>query len=130
MNTRTTSWTLLFVFAGGVMGTGVRHGVDVGLEALGFSILVTLLLVNTAGSLGLGWLVASVDRGSRTWSISGVGFLGSFTTFSAYTVSIVERVDQGLPLIALTFAVASIVVGWAAATVGRRLGARRSGVPR
>lgn len=116
---------LALVFVGGAAGTGMRHAVDLGFEHIGVSALLALLVINSAGSTGLGWLVSVVDDGSVWRSFVGVGFLGSFTTFSAYTVSVVDRLDHGLPGVAVCFAFGSILLGWAGATVGRRIGGRR-----
>lgn len=114
--------TLLVVAAGGVVGTGLRLGLDVLLphETDGFP--VSTLIANVLGSLVLGILVARVWPVAPDWLRAGLGagVLGSFTTFSAIAVAVLEL---PLPVSALYLAV-TLVLGLGAALLGLRLGRR------
>lgn len=109
---------ILAVFIGGLVGTGLRVAVDtlLGLE-------IATLAVNVVGSFVLGLLVARLWPAASTWlkAALGPGLLGSFTTFSAFAVILVEL---GFTLEGLLYLGATLVLGLGAALLGLRLGAR------
>ena len=109
---------LLAVFAGGLVGTGLRVGVDALLQHQ-----IATLVVNVVGSLVLGYLVARVWPTASAWVRAGIGpgVLGSFTTFSALAVILV---DLGFTLEGLLYLAATLVLGLGAAYLGLRLGGR------
>ena len=74
--------------------------------------------VNVLGSLLLGALVSSHSFSDDTRTILGVGFLGSFTTFSTFSVQAFLDLEAGEPMRALIYVSASLVFGLAAAAVG------------
>lgn len=117
---------LLAVAAGGLVGTGLRLGVDVLLPHGGSAFPLGTLLVNVAGSFVLGLLVARLWPGAADWLRAGLGagLLGSFTTFSALAVSAVELTTAGSGLAAIGYLAASLAGGLAAAFLGIRLGSR------
>ena len=114
--------TILAVAIGGVLGTAARLGVDAVLPHPHDAFPWSTLIVNVVGSLALGFLVARVWPTAPDWLRAGLGagVLGSFTTFSAIAVSMIEL---PLPLAALYLAV-SLVLGLLAALLGLRLGRR------
>lgn len=118
---------VLAVLAGGALGTGARLAIDVLLPHGGAAFPLGTLLVNLAGSLVLGLLVARVWPTAPDWLKAGLGpgLLGSFTTFSALALSAVELTAEGAGLVAVLYVAASLVGGIAAAAAGLRLGARR-----
>lgn len=82
---------------GGLLGTGLRAGVDLLLpHALG-EVPWSTLLVNAVGSFALGMLVTLVYPRVPGWVATGlgVGVLGSFTTYSAYAVAVVALARGG-----------------------------------
>jgi CrcB protein len=119
--------SVVAVLIGGVLGTGLRLGVDALLphEPTGFP--WSTLLVNVAGSFALGLLVSRVWRAAPAWLRAGLGtgLLGSFTTFSALAASLVAMSAGGAALVALAYLAASLVTGFGAAWLGLRLGAAR-----
>lgn len=88
---------LVLVMLGGALGAGARYGV--GLFALrqlpGFP--WGTLIVNLAGSLLMGVLAGSLGRqlGGPLWLFLGVGVLGGFTTFSAFSFDAVTLIERG-----------------------------------
>ena len=83
------------------------------------------LAVNVIGSLAmgalLGWLArgpVSAPTGETLRLLVGVGLLGGFTTFSAFSAEMVTLMHRGLLLQALGYGGASIIAGMAAFVIG------------
>lgn len=117
---------VLAVFIGGVIGTGLRLGVDALLphQAPG-AFPWSTLIVNVAGSFALGALVARIWPTAPAWLRAGLGagLLGSFTTFSALIVSLVQ-LSFAYPAEAVVYLGMSLVLGLGAAWLGLRWGSR------
>lgn len=82
---------------------------------------VGTLVVNVSGSLVLGSVVGlalahGLDPDVRT--VVGTGFLGAYTTFSAYAYETVRRTAEGHGRVAVAYAVGSVVGATLAAAVG------------
>jgi fluoride exporter len=85
----------------------------------------TTLLVNIVGSLLLGLFLARRQRAiTRRWSLHlwAIGALGSFTTFSTFSIEVFRLIDTGEIPLAVIYVVASIFLGLGAALLGQRLG--------
>ena len=83
------------------------------------------LFVNVSGSLVLGILVgATLDGGA--YRILGTGFLGAYTTFSTWMLETHRLTDERGPVGGWANIVVSLVLGLAAAVIGRHLGAALS----
>lgn len=84
------------------------------------------LLVNIIGSFCLGWLLAyglKVPAFSpEVKALSGVGFLGAFTTFSTFSVDMLLLLQEGLMVRAALYAFTSLICGILAAALGYYLG--------
>lgn len=94
------------------------------MPASGFPVAV--LTVNLVGGFVLGWLLARRERTVTTGSSTtfwAIGVLGSFTTFSAFSVDTIELLDAGRGAIAALYVAASVVGGLLLAHMGQRLGA-------
>lgn len=119
---------LLAVFVGGLIGCGLRLGIDALLpHTAPGSFPWSTLLINVAGSFALGLLVARVWPTAPEWLRFGLGtgVLGSFTTFSAVVISLIQLIGE-YPLVAAVYLLASLVLGLGAAWLGLRLGHRRA----
>jgi CrcB protein len=117
------------VAAGGGVGTLARAVVVEVSASNGVLTLWSILFVNVAGALALGWYASHV-RHSNRWSTLMVGFvaagvLGSFTTFSAFSFEVVELFEAGDWLFGSTYAVVAIGAGLFAAAAGRRFAEQR-----
>lgn len=115
---------LVMVVVGGILGTALRIGLDALVPHTDTTFPWSTLLINVVGSFALGLLVARVWPTAPSWLRAGLGtgLLGSFTTFSAFAVSLVTLARAGLGGIAVAYLVVSVVAGLAAAFLGLRLG--------
>jgi fluoride exporter len=117
--------SLFLVMAGGAIGAGLRHLVGgAALRALGPAFPWGTLIVNVAGSLAMGVLAGVLARGTggETWRLfMGVGVLGGFTTFSAFSLDAVSLIERGQAPLAAAYAVVSVTASLAALAVGLML---------
>ncbi|PKP66055.1 MAG: fluoride efflux transporter CrcB [Alphaproteobacteria bacterium HGW-Alphaproteobacteria-7] len=80
------------------------------------------LTVNLAGCLlmGLlfGWLARHGGAGEHLRLLLGVGLLGGFTTFSAFSLELLLLTERGTPGMAFAYAAVSVLAGLAALWLG------------
>jgi CrcB protein len=79
------------------------------------------LFINLSGSLLLGLIIGWLfGRKAPAWfgEVVGTGFLGSFTTFSAFNGQLWQLCQQEAYAAALAYVLLSAVGGWLLATVG------------
>jgi CrcB protein len=117
---------LLAVVAGGLLGTGLRLGVDALLPHGDTGFPWSTLLVNIAGSFALGLLVARVWPTAPAWLRFGLGtgVLGSFTTFSALVASVLTLAQDGQLILGTAYLLVTLGAGIGAAAAGLRIGRR------
>lgn len=112
----------VLVFAGAAVGTAGRVAVAVVVSHPA----VGTLLVNLAGSVGLGVLVGlrrrRRGREAVVVSFAAIGLLGAFTTFGGFVRDLAALAAEGSPW-GVGYLGASLVGGLVGAAVGRRLGA-------
>lgn len=115
---------LAAVAAGGLIGTGLRLAIDTALPHTDSTFPLSTLIINSVGAFLLGALVARIWSTAPSWVRAGLGagVLGSFTTFSAFAVSLVSLTDAGEPVIALGYLALTLVLGLGAAALGLALG--------
>ncbi|MEQ9087001.1 MAG: CrcB family protein [Pontimonas sp.] len=120
---------IVAVALGGGLGTLSRVGALEATEHLPQGEMLATVAANTLGALGLAFVLARGLPEFPPWLRSGVtvGFLGSYTTFSAIALlTVTETMAWGLGYLAVT-----LVAGILAVLVGRALGvAARRGGPR
>ncbi|MBV2184220.1 MAG: fluoride efflux transporter CrcB [Rhizobium sp.] len=114
---------VLLVALGGAFGSVCRYLVGLGaLRLMGPSFPWGTLTVNVAGSFAIGVLaeliVARFGASAELRLLLITGFLGGFTTFSAFTLDAVTLFERGASLAATTYLVVSIVASIAAAIAG------------
>jgi CrcB protein len=117
---------LIFAAAGGAIGAGARHLVNIGLgRALGTGFPWSTLFVNISGSLLMGMLIEllalrfNVSPGVRTLLVTGV--LGGFTTFSAFSLDFAVLIERGETVSALVYALGSVAASIGALFIGLSL---------
>lgn len=127
-----TSTTLWAVALGGALGASGRYLLSTVLQRLlGDGFPWGTLGVNLLGSFLLGLLFAAIQREAIPPEFQGllaVGVLGSFTTFSTFSLETLTLLHEGAWGRAATYALGSLVLGLAAVALGVALagGLRRT----
>lgn len=120
MNTTSPFAASALVFAGGGMGAVLRHQMGRGLTGwLGPAAMTAFpwatLAVNVSGSLAMGLLagwLAKYGAGGEHWRLFlGVGLLGGFTTFSAFSLELMLLIERGQAGTAFAYAAVSVLAG-------------------
>jgi CrcB protein len=115
---------LAAVVVGGVIGTGLRLAIDAAIPHGDTDFPLSTLIINSVGAFLLGALVARIWHSAPSWLKAGLGagLLGSFTTFSAFAVSLVSLSAANEWGAALGYLGLTLVLGLAAAWLGLMLG--------
>lgn len=112
---------LLIVALGGALGAVARYGIGVLALRVGTAGLpLGTWVVNLAGSFLIGLaLPVILAKGSEELRLAlVVGFLGSFTTFSTFSLDTLALWESGRPGWAVLNAAGSVVLGLACAALG------------
>jgi fluoride exporter len=116
---------LVAVVGGGLIGSGIRSSIALAIEGHGDALPLATLSVNLLGSFLLGLYLARRERSVASplslpfWAI---GMLGSFTTFSTFSLEVVRLIEVDAALTATAYVAISIVGGLFAVLLGDRLG--------
>ena len=102
---------LLLVMTGGAIGAGLRYGVGLAVPPAEGLFPWATFIVNLAGGLGAGLLLGLLlVQGSPAEPFRlffGVGLLGGFTTFSAFSAETAGMIQNGQLTLALAYVAAS-----------------------
>jgi fluoride exporter len=114
---------VLAVAAGGAAGSVCRY--LIGLAALrlfGPAFPYGTVAVNVFGSFVMGVLAVAIgsraDGGERATLLLMTGFLGGFTTFSAFSLDVVRLAERGDAGLAVLYGVTSVSLSLAALAAG------------
>lgn len=116
--------TLFLVAMGGATGAVMRYLLGAqALRAFGNGWPYGTLLVNVLGGLLMGALAATLTaRGGpdqEKWRLLlGVGVLGGFTTFSAYSLEIAMMIERRAYVQAATYSLGSVILSLATLFIG------------
>lgn len=118
---------VLAIAAGGALGAVGRHFVSGAVSKFtGIGFPFGTFTVNIVGSLLMGLLITllahKIDVSNQLRSFLAVGFLGSFTTFSTYSMETVLLVQRGDWSGAALYSIGSLIVGVLALLAGLWLG--------
>lgn len=122
--------TILAIAGGGAAGALLRYWCSSGVYALlGKSFPYGTLSVNVIGSFLMGFLFIllndKLDVAPEWKSLLLVGLLGSFTTFSAFSMDTLALIEQGALLKAglnILFSVSVCILAcWAGLVLGRQI---------
>ena len=115
---------VLLVALGGGVGAALRWMVGGwALTAFGAGFAWGTWIINLLGSFLLGWLLARLGGQNEPLRLLlGVGLLGGFTTFSAFSVELVGMVNRAEIGMAAAYALSSVAGGVVAAFLGIALG--------
>lgn len=110
-----TLFPILLVGAGGACGAIARHGTYIFMTRwLGHGFPYGTLTVNIVGSFIMGLLVAILARHMTPHSsvhlFFAIGVLGSYTTFSTFSLDVVTLIQRGEILYATGYILASFVL--------------------
>jgi CrcB protein len=113
---------LVYLAAGGVIGTLARHGLGTWVPTwAGTALPWGTFLVNALGSFVLGFAVRASTQLDLSAELRGfvmVGFCGAFTTFSTFSYETVALMQEGHWARAAAYALGSVAVGLAAVVAG------------
>jgi len=118
---------ILFIAFGGALGAVMRYGASLGVYSLlGRGFPYGTMFVNVTGSLLMGLLsIVLLDRfniGPEWRAAILVGLLGSFTTFSTFSIETLNLLEQGDMVKAFANMALSVIVCLVAVWVGVSLG--------
>ena len=116
---KTELFSLIVVAGGGALGATCRFLSSTAVNRMfGSAVPLGTVAVNVLGSFLLGLLLGS-NTLPEHWRLAlGVGFLGSFTTFSTFSVDTVRLIQQGDLKVALINVSLHIALGFGAAALG------------
>jgi fluoride exporter len=118
--------SLFPVMIGGALGAGLRYGAGLLVAGLVSGRFPWATLgVNLVGGLLMGLLMAFVLKGSTSEGVRlfvGIGLLGGFTTFSAFSMDMWQMIERGQSGLALGYALASVVGSIILLALGLSLG--------
>ncbi|GAA0330226.1 fluoride efflux transporter CrcB [Bacillus carboniphilus] len=115
---------LLYVTTGGFTGSILRYTLGEWLHS-GSGFPVGTLFVNLTGCFLLGWLLTFI--GTRTKKrpevqmFFGTGLIGSFTTFSTFSVETIHLIENEQFIMAFFYVLLSMIIGVLLVLAGRKL---------
>lgn len=117
---------IYFIIAiAGILGALLRYGIGQLLPTIFFAgFPLSTLIINLLGCFILSWFSTSALMLTLpTWFRTGftTGLLGSFTTFSTFSVELIQLVNQGVWTLAILYFVASSLGGYASSLLGYQL---------
>lgn len=116
---------ILFIGAGGFVGSVLRYGVGVWTDKWLGDFPTGTWLVNLAGSLLIGLLVGfSLRNDQPLYWLLVVGFCGGFTTFSAFALDGIRLLQAGQWSTWLLYALSSVIGGLLMCMAGIWIGQR------
>ncbi|WP_047997176.1 fluoride efflux transporter CrcB [Puniceibacterium sp. IMCC21224] len=114
-------FTLLQVAMGGAIGAVSRYLTGLAaIRVMGPGFPWGTLTVNIVGSFLMGGLVVTLAHlgGNRFAPLLMTGFLGGFTTFSAFSLDAVSLYERGAVTLAMAYVALSVVVSLLALMAG------------
>jgi len=120
---------LLWIMGAGALGSGARYLVGLwALERFGAGFPYGTLIVNVVGSFGLGAVAHIATAAAWSPELRGamvIGFLGGFTTYSAFnqeTLAMLSHGSAGAAVVNLGLTLGgALAAGWLGLVVARQL---------
>ncbi len=116
----------LLVMAGGAAGAALRFQLARMLPVSAGGWPWPTFVANLAGGFAMGllasWLLRHGESAEPMRLLVGVGLLGGFTTFSAFSLEMAQMVERGQAGLAGGYAVASVILALTALFAGLGLG--------
>jgi fluoride exporter len=119
--------SIILVMAGGAIGSALRYGFSRALPvAADGGWPWPTFAANVLGGFAMGLLTAYLWRAGAMAEdlrlLLGVGLLGGFTTFSAFSLELMKMIEQGQGVQALFYAIASVIIALLAVFAGASFG--------
>lgn len=109
---------IIFVGIGGFLGAISRYLLSLALNPL-YHLPIATLIVNTLGCLLIGILFGlNIDTKGSFYYFFGIGFLGSFTTMSAFTLQAIDLNNSNSLLTSLSYILITLLLTIIATIVG------------
>ena len=116
----------LLVMAGGAVGAALRFQLSRMSPVSAGGWPWPTFAANVAGGLAMGvlaaWALRQGDAAEPMRLLLGVGLLGGFTTFSAFSLEMAMMVERGQIMLAGSYALASVLLALVAVFAGLALG--------
>lgn len=117
---------LILVGIGGGLGAMSRFALTQATASISKQIPIGILLCNIIGSLIIGMMAAFLiqtklfneDISTYVRSLFVTGFLGGFTTFSSFSLDILNLLQRGEALLAISYILVSVIVSLIAVILG------------
>ncbi|MEY8701799.1 fluoride efflux transporter CrcB [Francisella philomiragia] len=117
---------LILVGIGGGLGAMSRFALTQATASISKQIPIGILLCNIIGSLIIGMMAAFLiqtklfneDISTYVRSLFVTGFLGGFTTFSSFSLDILNLLQRGEALLAISYILVSVTVSLIAVILG------------
>ncbi len=114
--------SIILVMSGGAIGAAMRFGLWRALPTSAGGWPWPTFAANVLGGLAMGVLAAWVLRGDNSAEplrlFVGVGVLGGFTTFSAFSLEMAQMIERGQVALASGYALASVLLALGALFAG------------
>ena len=113
---------ILYIAAGGAFGSVIRYIITYFFKIFYPNFPIGTLLINVLGSFLIGLLVSYMQNSNISENIFKyfliIGLLGSFTTFSAFSIETLELFRQEKIILSFIYVISSITLTLCAAYVG------------
>jgi fluoride exporter len=117
--------TYLYISLGAIAGAISRYQIDAWIRPqISSSFPWPTLLINVSGSLLIGMLASLLPDRNDLRLLLMVGFCGSYTTFSTYSLEIVKLMQTGKASMAISYLVLSALLAPIACYLGYILTSR------
>lgn len=119
---------MIYILVGlaGMIGALLRYGLSLLLSLSGDALPFGTLLGNLIGSFVLGWFTTRIKKVNglhpHLLTAIGTGLIGSFTTFSTFSVETVRFIHDAYLGLAFVYVLLSVVLGLVAAWAGYKIG--------
>lgn len=115
-------YSYFIVMIGGALGAVARFQLGRMLSTSATGWPWHTFVANVAGGFAMGllagWLARAGTSGNDMRLLVGVGLLGGFTTFSAFSLEMAQMVERGQLVLAAGYAVGSVILALAALFAG------------
>ena len=113
---------IILVMSGGAIGAAMRYGLSRALPVGAAGWPWPTFAANVVGGLCMGilanWMLRGDNAAEPLRLFLGVGVLGGFTTFSAFSLEMAQMVQRGQMGLAAIYALASVVLALGAIFAG------------